>query len=66
MIDFQTEVKTINLYIIYSKINDDYFCFDHSVVFRKQLKIYLIKNEKITATGILHNFFPEALFFRST
>lgn len=47
MIDFQTEVKTIILYIFYSKINDDYFCFDHSVVFRKQLKIYLIKNEKL-------------------
>lgn len=43
MTDFQTEVKTIILYIFYSKINDDYFCFDHSVIFRKQLKIYLIK-----------------------
>lgn len=46
MTDFQTEVKTIILYIFYSKINDDYFCFDHSVIFRKQLKIYLIKKMK--------------------
>lgn len=66
MTDFQTEVKTIILYIFYSKINDDYFCFDHSVIFRKQLKIYLIKNEKITPTGILHNFFQKHYFFRST